>query len=309
MNNRYDQDKADWDDYRYFLAVADAGSLSAAAQRLGSSQPTVGRRIAALEARLEARLFVRSQQGYALTPAGEAIIDAAQRLAADHREIDLRVKGQSSRLVGTVAVSTSESMSVAWLIPRLSRFRDLYPYIRIEVHLDSARVDITRGEADLALRFDRPGDDDMLLARKVGCARFGLYASAAYLRRHGTPLAVDDLHEHAVIGPAGRLAETQVPEWLGPVGGTDSVASNSMLGIFAAVEGSLGIGFLPEYMAQPARSLRRLLSEQFHAVLDLWLVVHPHTRGAARIQAVLDFLAEEVSADPLLSMADGSGSL
>ena len=303
------QGKADWDDYRYFLAVADAGSLSAAAQQLGSSQPTVGRRIASLEARLDARLFVRSQQGYALTPAGEAIIDAARRLAADHREIDLRVKGQSSRLVGTVAVSTSESMSVAWLIPRLSRFRNLYPDIRIEVHLDSARVDITRGEADLALRFDRPGDDDILLARKVGRAWFGLYASTTYLRRCGTPLTIEDLHQHAFIGPAGRLAETQMPGWLGEVARSDIVACNSMLGVFAAVEGSLGMGILPEYMAQPARSLRRLFPERFHTVLDVWLVVHPHTRGSAKIQAVLDFLAEEVSTDPLLSATDGLGSL
>jgi DNA-binding transcriptional LysR family regulator len=309
MNNTNDHDKADWDDYRYFLAVADAGSLSAAAQRLGRSQPTVGRRIAGLEARLKARLFVRSQQGYALTPAGEAVIDAARRLAADHREIDLRVKGQSSRLVGTVAISTSESMSIAWLIPRLSRFRDLYPDIRIEVHLDSAHVDITKGEADLALRFDRPGDDDVLSARKVGRAGFGLYANAKYLRRHGTPLAIEDLHQHAFIGPAGRFADTIMQEWLDELGQSEIVACNSMLGVFAAVEGSLGMGILPEYMAGPVRNLRRLFPEQFDPVLDLWLVVHPHTRGSAKIQAVLDFLAEEVSADPLLSAADGLGSL
>jgi len=309
MNNKMDQDTTDWDDYRYFLAVADAGSLSAAALRLGSSQPTVGRRIAGLEARLEARLFVRSQQGYALTPAGEAIIDAARRLAADHREIELRVRGQSSQLVGTVAVSTSESMSVGWLIPRLSRFRDLYPDIRIEVHLDSVQVDITKGEADIALRFDRPGNDDILLARRVGCAGFGLYASATYLRQRGTPVAIGDLQQHVFIGPAGRLAHTQMPRWLAEVAQADVVACNSMLGVFAAVEGALGIGILPEYMAQPARSLRRLFPEHFRPLIDVWLVVHPHTQVAARIQAVLDFLATEVAADPLLSMFEGSGSL
>lgn len=309
MNTKMNQGTTDWDDYRYFLAVADAGSLSAAALRLGSSQPTVGRRIAGLEARLEARLFVRSQQGYALTPAGEAIIDAARRLAAHHREIELRVKGHSAQLVGTVAVSTSESMSVGWLIPRLSRFRDLYPDIRIEVHLDSAQVDISKGEADIALRFDRPGNDDVLLARKVGRAEFGLYASATYLRRRGTPVAVEDLQQHAFIGPAGRLAHTQMPRWLAEVTQSDTVACNSMLGVFAAVEGALGIGILPEYMAQPTRGLRRLFPDQFRPVIDVWLVVHPHTQVAARIQAVLDFLAAEVSADPLLSMSDEVGSL
>lgn len=309
MNNKAGQDTTDWDDYRYFLAVADAGSLSAAAQRLGSSQPTVGRRIAALEARLEARLFVRSQQGYALTPEGEAIIDAARRLDAGHREIELRVKGQSSQLVGTVAITSSESMSVGWLIPRLSRFRDLYPDIRIEVHLDSARADISRGEADIALRFDRPGDDDMLLAHKAGAAGFGLYASAAYLRRRGTPVAIEDLRQHAFVGPAGRLAHTQMPRWLAEVAQSDVVACNSMLGAFAAVEGGLGLGILPEYMAQRAGSLRRLFPDQFRPLVDVWLVVHPHTQVAARIQAVLDFLAAEVSGDPLLSMADGSGRL
>lgn len=173
-----------------------------------------------------------------------------------------------SSLAGTVAVSTSESMSVGWLIPRLSRFRNLYPEIRIEVHLDSAQVDI-------ALRFDRPGNDDMLLARKVGRAGFGLYASATYLRRHGTPVAIEDLQQHAFIGPAGRLARTQVPGWLAEVAQSDIVACNSMLGVFAAVEGALGIGILPEYMAQSARGLRRLFPERFRPVIDVWLVVHP----------------------------------
>lgn len=309
MNKEIELGSTDWDDYRYFLAVADAGSLSAAAQRLGSSQPTVGRRIAGLEARLEARLFIRSQQGYALTPAGEAIIDAARRLAADHREIELRVKGQSAQLGGTVAVTTSESMSVGWLIPRLSRFRELYPDIRLEVHLDSAQVDITKGDADIALRFDRPGDDNALFARKVGRAGFGLYASATYLRRRGTPGAMADLHKHAFIGAAGRLTHTQMPGWIAEVAQADVMACNSMLGVFAAVEAALGIGVLPEYMAQPTRTLRRLFPEQFCPVLDVWLVVHPHTQVAARIQAVLDFLAAEVSADPLLSISERLGVL
>lgn len=292
----------DWDDYRYFLAVADEGSLSAAARKLGSSQPTVGRRISALEERLEVRLFVRQQQGLELAPAGVAILELARRLEDDHREINLWIKGQGSRLVGTVAVSTSESMSVAWLIPRLSRFKSLYPDIRLEVHLDSAQADISRGQADVALRFDRPGEDEVLLARKVGRAEFGLYGSAAYLQRHGIPNDIADLQRHDIIGAAGRLADTSIPKWLSSVTKSEILACNSMLGVFAAVEQSLGIGILPQYMAQQARSLRRVLPEDFKKYFDLWLVVHPHTRGAANIKAVLDFLGEEVSADPLLAM-------
>jgi len=299
----------DWDDYRYFLAVADEGSLSAAARRLGTSQPTVGRRVAGLEERLEVRLFERHQQGYSPTPAGEAILDLARRLESDFRDIGLRVKGQDTRLVGTVAVSTPESMGAVWLIPKLPRFRNLHPDIRIEVHLAATNADITMGEADLALRFDRPGDDEILLARKVGHARFGLYASTGYLRRHGTPLTMEDLRRHAIIGPAGRLVETRIPEWLGDAGKCDVLACNSMLGTFAAVEAALGIGVLPHYMAQSERRLPRLLPGIFEGGLDLWLVVHPHTRRAAKIQAVLSFLSEELSADPLLSLSSGVGRL
>ena len=206
MNSCGDLGMTDWDDYRYFLAVAEEGSLSAAANRLRASQPTVGRRIASLEDRLEVRLFERHPRGYSPTPAGEAILDLARRLDSNVRDIGLRIKGQDTEFVGTVSISTPESMAVYWLIPRLSRLRRLHPGIRIEVHSAAAIADIARGEADLALRFDRPGDDDVLLARKVGRARFGLYAAARYLQRHGTPLALEDLNRHAVIGPAGRPA-------------------------------------------------------------------------------------------------------
>ena len=303
MNSCGDLWMTDWDDYRYFLAVAEEGSLSAAANRLRASQPTVGRRIASLEDRLEVRLFERHPRGYAPTPAGEAIVDLARRLDSNVRDIGLRIKGQDTKFVGTVSVSTPESMAVYWLIPRLSRLRRLHPGIRIEVHLAAAIADIARGEADLALRFDRPGDDDVLLARKVGRARFGLYAAARYLQRHGTPLALEDLHRHAVIGPAGRLVDTRIPEWLGDAANSEALACNSMLGVAAAVEAGLGIGILPHYMASPERKLQRLPPGIFEAVLDVWLLVHPHTHGAAKMQAVIDFLVRELSADPILSVS------
>jgi DNA-binding transcriptional LysR family regulator len=292
----------DWDDYRFFLAVADEGSLSAAARKLGSSQPTVGRRIAALEERLEVRLFAHQQQGFVLTPSGEVILEFARRLEASHREINLWIKGQGSRLVGTVKVSASESMSIHWLIPRLSRFRSLYPDIRIEVHLDSAQADISRGQADIALRFGRPGEDDVLLARKVGRAEFGLFGSAAYFHHQGMPHDIDDLKCHAIIGAAGRLGDTSIPEWLDGVIQSEVLACNSMLGVLAAVEQDLGLGILPIYVVQPERSLKRVLDADFKKFFDLWLVVHPHTRGAANIRAVLNFLAEEVAKDPLLAI-------
>ena len=299
----------DWDDYRFFLAVADAGSLSAAAKRLRASQPTVGRRIALLEERLDVHLFERHPRGYSLTPAGEAILDLARHLDSNVRDIGLRIKGRDTRFVGTVSISTPESMAIFWLIPRLSRLRRLHPGIRIEVHSAAAFADIARGEADLALRFDRPGDDDVLLARKVGRARFGLYAAAQYLQRHGTPLAFEDLSRHAVIGPAGRLANTRITEWLGDATNSEALACNSMLGVAAAVEAGLGIGILPLYMASPERKLQRLPPGLFETVLDLWLLVHPHTRGAAKMQAVIDFLVQELAADPILSVAGDAGRM
>ena len=299
----------DWDDYRFFLAVAEEGSLSAAAKQLRASQPTVGRRIALLEERLDVRLFERHPQGYSITPAGEAILDLARRLDSNVRDIGLRIKGQDTRFVGTVSISTPESMAIYWLIPRLSRLRHLHPGIRIEVHSAAAIADIARGEADLALRFDRPGDDDVLVAHKVGLAGFGMYAAAQYLQRRGTPLALEDLNGHAVIGPAGRLADTRIVEWLGGVAISEALACNSMLGVAAAVEAGLGIGILPHYMASPERKLQRLPPGIFETVLDVWLLVHPHTRGAAKMQAVIDFLVRELSADPILSVSGDAGRM
>lgn len=293
----------DWDEYRYFLAVAEERSLSGAGRRLRASQPTVGRRIASLEQALEVRLFDRRPRGLVPTEAGKAILEQARRIDESVREIGLLVKGQDQRLVGSVNISAPETIGMYWLVPRLSRFRRLHPEIFLQIEFAVAAADIVGGKTDMALRFDTPGKDDVLLARKVGRAGFGLYASVDYLRENGRPLTLEQLNHHQIIATAGDLSESQLKLWLELVSGPSVVSFTSLLGCIAGVEAGLGVGVLPHYATQATGRMQRLCTGEFDKGLDLWLVVHPHTRDTARLRAVSDFIAQEIQADPITSTA------
>jgi DNA-binding transcriptional LysR family regulator len=193
----------DWDDVRVFLEIEREGSLSGAARKLKIDQTTAGRRLAALETALSARLFDRVPEGLNLTPAGLAIRDAALGMEQSAFELARRVGGVDANLGGSVRVATSEAFAVRFLIGALAKVKARHPDIALELAVGFSSVDLARREADIAVRFrpnGTPPAQPNLVSRKVGEIAFALYASKMYLERAGVPDTSGAFAGHDVIG-------------------------------------------------------------------------------------------------------------
>jgi len=184
-----------WSSLKDFLAVAECGSLSEAARRYGVSQPTLTRRIAALESSLGAELFRRSPRGLELTEAGEAVVEPARQMEREAQALELAVSGRDRALAGTVRITATEGLAVEWLTPALADFREQHPRIDLEIIVRNTALNVLRREADIAIRLGRPQQME-LVTRRVGELVLGLYASRAYLEELGTPRTRDELAEH-----------------------------------------------------------------------------------------------------------------
>jgi len=288
----------DWDDYRFFLAVAQAGSLSAAARRLRVSQPTVGRRLADLERRLGARLVARGGDGYALTDAGARIRGLVERMDQEAASIERRVGGEDSRPEGRVILATTEGLAAGWLAPRLGRFRRRFPGIDLGLLVGIRTVDLLRREADIALRMGNPGCDE-LIGQRAGRIVCGLFAAAGYLAARGEPRRLEDLHRHAIIESTSEIADLRQAARLRELahGAEVALSCNNVVAQIAAAEAGLGLLALPCYLARRATGLRQVLAEAFTVEIELWLLTHRDLQRTARVRAMLDFLAEEIRAD------------
>lgn len=287
-----------WDDYRYFLAVAETGSLSAAARRLRVAQPTVGRRIQVLEEALGARLFDRLSHGYALTVLGESIREFAVRIEQDALAIERRVAGAEEQIAGKVNLTTAEGLGVYWLAAQLPALRQQFPQLEIELSIDMSLADLLRREADIALRVGTPGSDE-LVGRTIGKVSFGLYAAKAYLAAHGEPKKLVDLAKHTFIESTGGIAELKQVQLLRELAKQADIGlhCNHIATQLHAARAGLGLLSLPAYMAHDAADLRRVLRTKFDVQLDLWLLTHRDLRRSARIRAVMDFIVEAVARD------------
>ncbi|WP_245427016.1 LysR family transcriptional regulator [Mesorhizobium sp. YM1C-6-2] len=288
--------KANWDDLRVFLAVARAGSLSGAARTLGVNHSTVFRRIGAFEEVLTVRLFERQPGGYLLTPAGEELRDGALRVEEEIASLSRKVSGQDLRLSGSVRVTTIDMLAFGLLPRHLAGFRDAYPDIEVELIVGNATLNLSRREADIALRVGN-APAETLVGRRVGRLAFAVYGSASYRARR--PEA--DLAQHDWIGYDSehealvRRITRFLPE-AKPTLRTNSVAS----ALFAAKAG-LGLAPLPCGLADLEPDLTRIAPLPDEFTLDLWLLTHEDLRQTGRIRAFLDFLAEELAKEaPLL---------
>ncbi|MFQ5534910.1 MAG: LysR family transcriptional regulator [Sphingomonadales bacterium] len=285
----------DWAAIQDFLAVAETGSLSAAARRLRVSQPTMGRRISALESELGTSLFVRTRRGLGLTDTGGRILDHARKMEHEALAVDRIAGGSDQMLEGSVRITATEGLTVQWLTPRLMEFRDRYPGIRIELISDNTAANLMRREADIAIRMFRPRQAE-LIARRIGTIAYGLYASTEYLRRHGTPENIASLRQHYAVAPDESLVQLSKESWqrFERMFGERRVAyrSNSFLAQLNAVRAGFGIGAFACPMVKRDPDLVRLLESEMQFVNEMWLVAHSELRRNARIRAVYDFLAE-----------------
>lgn len=299
-----------WDDLRYFLAVADGGSLSAAARAMKVNPATVSRHVDALESRLAVRLFDRRQDGYGLTPAGDKLLGRARQIESEMFALGRAFDAEDRGLTGTVTVTATESLTGPFLIRNLPRLSERHPGIRIGLVNEFRMLNLSRREADIAIRLARPEQGDLMI-RRIGTMGFGLYASHAYVERHGVPTTAAGLRGHALIDWLDGFPENEPVSWLrrhlgdaGPV-----FSTNPASGRLAAARAGIGIALVPCMVTEPYEDLVRVLPDEPLPGIDLWMLVHRDLARLAKVRAVLDFIHDrsQAEADRIAGRSTASG--
>lgn len=283
----------DWELWRTFVAVIRAGSLSAAARALGTTQPTVGRQIAALEEALGLPLFTRSPTGLRPTPAAEALAPHAEVMAASAEALLRAAAAEQDGEGGVVRISASRVMGVHVLPALLADLRAAHPRLVLELEPSNRNSDLLRRDADVAVRMVRPSQD-ALLARRVGEVSLGLYAHRRYLDAHAD---ARDLGDYDLVGPDRDLAPYAGLS-LGGVPITRerfSFRTDDDLAQIEAVRAGLGVGVIQRPLARRDPNLVAVAPEVTFT-LDVWVVAHEDLAGSRRVRSVFDHLVETLRA-------------
>lgn len=289
--------KVDWNDLRFFLAVARHGSTLAAAGALRVSQTTVARRIAALEDSVGLRLFEKRQTGYALTPAGQDLLARAEQveLAADSFSDAAAAHGRD--LTGSCKITVEEIFAVTLVAPLLRDLRELHPDIHVELDTSQAILDLGAGEADIAIRSTSKAQPSGVVGRRLCKDDWTLYCSREYAARNGVPTTVDDLRAHHLVGGGGGNLWRAYSAWIQELGLAEQVAmhQSSSTGLLAGVRSGFGIGALPCIVADLDPELVQCLPPRKDHGRMMWLLTHERVRHTPRVRAVIDFLYERLS--------------
>jgi DNA-binding transcriptional LysR family regulator len=282
----------EWDEFKYFLAVARSGSLTGAGRVLKASAATVGRRMTALESRLGARLFDRGQTGYTLTESGEAIRLKAEEVEESVLSLEREAFGRDLRASGKVRVATAEDIATVVLAPRLTQFRHSHPGIMLEIVSSWEVADLTRREADVAIRTVRPTRGDYVI-RQSGVWNCALYVSKPYAHAHKLVIDANEMPNLDVISWT-EDHRFRGGDWFDKHAQNAPVvlAANSRHIQYAACKAGLGAAILPCLAADNDPDLLRLLPPERVRSVPLWLVVHRDLLRTARVRVVMDFLAD-----------------
>ena len=288
----------DWNDLRYFLAVAREGSTLAAGRALRTSQTTVARRIAALEQAFGLPLFDKRQAGYALTPAGAELVERAQSVEVAASGFSEAALAHTRDLSGTVRITTEEIYAITLLAPLLADLHQKHPEIRIELDTSQSVRDLGAGEADISLRStDQPQQPAGVVGRRLCVDDWTLYCSRAYAAQHGAPKSLEDLRHHPIIGGGGGNLWRHYEAWLKSLGLEEQVAMHhaTSTGLLSAVRSGFGIAVLPCVVADSDPELLRCIDPRTDHGRILWLLTHERVRHTPRVRAVIDFLYERLS--------------
>ena len=285
---------SNWDDLRVVLAVGTQRTLSGAARALGVTHSTVFRRLGAIEKEMGVRLFERYRDGYAPTPAGETAVATATRFADQMASLEMQLSGQDLRPSGTVRITTTDTLG-GIIMPHLASLRAALPEIRLEIAISNAMANLTRREADIALR-PTPSPSDILVGRRMADIAHAVYGSDDYLARHGRGPALT----HEWIGLDDTLAETVIGRWMSANIPQDRVAFrvDALSTLRDAASTGLGLVVLPCYLGDTAPSLRRAKQKRSLEIRSaLWLLTHQDLRRTARIKCVMDFMAAALASE------------
>ncbi len=285
-----------WDHCQSFLAVFETRSLSAAAKKLGLSQPTLGRHINALEADIGASLFVRSRYGLSPTELAQNMLPHARSMASAASAIQ-RTTSRKGDVEGTVRLTASEIVGVEILPRILAAFAEKHPLIHIELALTNRTENLLRREADIAIRMKRPVQD-ALVARKIGDVPVCLYAHESYFENHDMPETMESFSNHMSIGPDSLTYRSAIVD----VANFDKLhkimtfKSDSDLAQLAMVRAGYGIGGIQKQLAARYRELVPVLHDQFSIAMEMWLVTHEDIINTPPIRLFFDHLSSHLEA-------------
>lgn len=283
-----------WDDVRIFLAVARNGQILGASKALGLNHATVARRLSALEQAIGSRLFMRRTNGTELTAQGEQFLVHAEAMESAGLAAAEAVDA-NSEIEGIVRIGAPDGFGVAFLAPRLHELVERHPLLRIELVPVPRAFSLSRREADIAVTLERPREG-RLVARKLTDYSLGLYASRAYLDRHGTPASLDDLRFHRLVGYVEDLLYTASLDYTAAFSTEwrSQIAVSSAMGQTEAVRWGAGIGILHAFMASRDDNLVHILP-QHSLKRAYWTVLHEDFRTMKRMTLVSDFISEIVA--------------
>jgi DNA-binding transcriptional LysR family regulator len=290
-------DKLDWNQLRAFLETAETGSLSAAARKLGLTQPTLSRQVAAIEARMGVTLFERVGKAMALTPTGLDLLGHARAMGSAAEALGLAATGRAQAVAGVVVVSASDAVAAYLLPPLVRQLRKQQPGIVIEVISSNTLSDLLRREADIAVRHVKPEQPD-LIARFIREAEANFYASEEWVGAHGHPRAA---HEAAALPFVGTDRAGQYLGYLQQHGlpvteANFSCYADQSTAHWALVRMGLGIGAMMNEIAEQTPGIVRVLGDVPPVLFPVWLVTHRELRTSRRIQVVFEALAKGLAA-------------
>ena len=290
----------DWDRLRIFHAVAEAGSITHAGETLHLSQSAVSRQIQSLETAMGATLFHRHPRGLLLTSGGEILYEATQEITAQLNASTVRLRDNREGVHGPLRVTTTLGFGVRWLTPRLPRLLALHPGLSIELIMTEDILDLPMRQADVAIRMRAPRQADVI-GRKLWTMRIGLFASRGYLDARGTPETVEDLGDHDLIVYSDKAPQPFYEvDWLFKDGSgaqmlRPRVTVSTQFAVMEAVRHGVGIGIMPDYLAEANDSLVRVLPDEQGPEIEPHLVYARELKSSKRVTVFKAFLIEELA--------------
>lgn len=281
----------DWNLIRSFVAVAESGSLSAAARRLSASQPTLGRHVAELEQALGVVLFWRSRRGYEPTDAGRALLNRGRQMVEDAAAFSRLALGATEKIGGTVRITASEIVATYVLPALMAELAVSEPGIEVEIVASNLVDNLLRRDADIAVRMVRPSQSD-LVARKIADLPLCACAARSYLDRRGRPTRAQDLPDHDLVG--FDRGDDVIRGFAAMGVAVDRHAfrlrSDNQIVLWQAIRAGNGIGFAQKGLAESDPEIETLLPDLAVPALPMWLAMHEDVRTSARIRRVADHL-------------------
>lgn len=282
-----------WNDFEIVLAIASEGSLSGASRALGVSHATVFRRLGDIERRLGVTLFERSRTGYRPTLAGEELAETAKIMDGAALAAERKVAGRDLAPSGEIWATTTDSLMMGLLAPLFSEFQHKYPGIVLDVAISNQLFNLTRREADVAVRpSNRPPEH--LIGRPLTKIGQAVYAHRSFGLTPGS--SIETLANQPWIGTGPRLQDTELDQWMN----SNDLKSacvfrvDTLVGILSAIRSGMGLAVLPCYLADRDPDIVQLTDPIPELEYGLWFLMHPDLRGVVRIHALMDYLTETI---------------